>query len=179
MSTVADNLRLVQDRIPSEGPAACLRYTGSEGSKTKSEVSTTSDWNAKIIADFRANEGRVGGPFEGAPITLVHHLGRKSGREYVSPMMYMADGGDPATIFVFASKSGAPTNPDWYHNLKSAGLAKVEVGTDTYPVTVTELVGEDRDRVFDEQARRYPGFAKYAQRAAGIRTIPVLALRRA
>jgi deazaflavin-dependent oxidoreductase (nitroreductase family) len=143
------------------------------------EVGRTSDWNAKIIADFRANEGRVGGPFEGAPITLVHHVGRNSGREYVSPVMYMADDSDPAIIFVFASKGGAPTNPDWYFNLKSAGLAMVEVGTDTYQVTVTELVGEERDRVFEEQARRYPGFAGYAKKAAGIRTIPVLALRRA
>jgi deazaflavin-dependent oxidoreductase (nitroreductase family) len=138
-----------------------------------------SDWNAKIIDEFRANEGRVGGPFEGAPITLVHHRGRKSGREYVSPIMYMADEGDPSNIFVFASKSGAPTNPDWYDNLKSAGTAEVEVGTDTYPVTVIELAGGDRDRVFEEQARRYPGFAEYAEKVAGIRTIPVLALRRA
>jgi deazaflavin-dependent oxidoreductase (nitroreductase family) len=93
--------------------------------------------------------------------------------------MYLADESEPGTIFVFASKGGAPTNPDWYDNLKSAGLATVEVGTDTYQVTVTELVGKDRDRVFEEQARRYPGFAEYAEKAAGIRTIPVLALRRA
>lgn len=150
----------------------------SERSKTTSEVSATNDWNAKIIADFRANQGRVGGPFEGAPITLVHHRGRKSGREYVSPVMYLADESDPDTIFVFASKSGAPTNPDWYDNLKSAGIAKVEVGTETYQVTVTEFGGEERDRVFEEQARRYPGFAEYAEKTAGIRTIPVLALRR-
>jgi deazaflavin-dependent oxidoreductase (nitroreductase family) len=142
-------------------------------------VSETNDWNAKVIADFRANEGRVGGPFEGAPIALVHHRGRNSGRQYVSPMMYMADDGDAATIFVFASKSGAPTNPDWFYNLKSAGLAQVEVGTVTYQVTVSEVSGDERDRVFEEQARRYPGFAEYAEKTAGIRTIPVLALRRA
>jgi len=135
-------------------------------------------WNAKTIDEFRANEGRVGGPFEGAPITLVHHRGRKSGREFVSPMMYLAAADDPTTIYVFASKAGAPTNPDWYYNLKAAGRAEVEVGTETYQVSVSELTGEERDRVFDEQAGRYPGFAQYARRTAGIRTIPVLALGR-
>ena len=136
------------------------------------------DYNAKNIAEFRANQGRVGGNFEGAPVTLVHHRGRKSGREYVSPMMYLADDGDPGSIYVFASKAGAPTHPDWYYNLKSAGHTQVEVGTEIYHVSVTELVGQERDRVFEKQARRYPGFAEYARRAAGIRTIPVLALRR-
>jgi deazaflavin-dependent oxidoreductase (nitroreductase family) len=136
------------------------------------------DRNAKVIEEFRVNEGRVGGPFEGAPVTLVHHRGRRSGRDYVSPMMYMADETDPATIYVFASKAGAPDNPDWYYNLTSAGGAEVEVGTQRYPVTVGELSGDQRDRVYAEQARRYPGFAQYEQKTAGIRTIPVLALRR-
>jgi deazaflavin-dependent oxidoreductase (nitroreductase family) len=142
-------------------------------------MTVTTGWNAKTVAEFRANEGRVGGAFEGAPITLLHHRGRKSGRDYVSPMMYLADDDDPATIYVFASKAGAPTNPDWYYNLKSAGHASVEVGTATYPVSVTELGGEERDRVFEKQAGRYPGFAQYASKTAGVRTIPVLALRRA
>ena len=142
-------------------------------------MAETSDWNAKTIAEFRANEGRVGGVFEGAPITLVHHRGRKSGREYVSPMMYLADDVDTATIYVFASKAGAPTHPDWYYNLESAGLAWVEVGTDTYQVRVSELAGGEREGVYEKQARRYPGFAQYAKKTTGIRTIPVLALRRA
>jgi deazaflavin-dependent oxidoreductase (nitroreductase family) len=135
-------------------------------------------WNAQVIEEFRGNGGRVGGPFEGAPMTLVHHRGRRSGTEYVAPMMYLADDADPDTIYVFASKAGAPTHPDWYHNLTAAGTGEVEVGEDTYPVTVTELTGEDRDRVYAEQARRYPGFAEYEQKTAGLRTIPVLALRR-
>ena len=136
------------------------------------------EWNAKVIAEFRKNDGQVSGAFEGAPIALVHHDGRHSGREYVSPMMYLADEADSAIIYVFGSKAGAPTHPDWYYNLKTAGSAHVEVGTDSYQVTVTELEGEEREGIFEEQARRYPGFATYAAKTAGIRTIPVLALRR-
>ncbi len=142
-------------------------------------MADVNDWNAKVIAEFRANEGRVGGNFEGAPVVLMHHVGRKSGSEYVNPVMYLAADDDPATIYVFASKAGAPTNPDWYVNMTEAGTATVEVGTETYAVTVTELTGEERDRVYAEQAKRYPGFAEYEVQTAGIRTIPVLALTRA
>lgn len=141
-------------------------------------MADVNDWNAKVIAEFRANEGRVGGNFEGAPVVLMHHVGRKSGTEYVNPVMYLAADDDPATIYVFASKAGAPTNPDWYVNMTEAGTATVEVGTETYAVTVTELTGEERDRVYAEQAKRYPGFAEYEVQTAGIRTIPVLALTR-
>jgi deazaflavin-dependent oxidoreductase (nitroreductase family) len=136
------------------------------------------DWNAKTIAEFRANEGRVGGVFEGAPIVLLHHRGRKSGRELVSPMMYLAHETEPDIIYVFATKAGAPTNPDWYLNLVAAGDGSVERGTETYGVTVRKLLGEERDRVYAEQARRYPGFAEYERQTAGVRTIPVLELSR-
>ncbi len=136
------------------------------------------DWNTQVIEEFRANAGQVGGNFAGAPIVIVHHHGRRSGREYVAPVMYMA-ADDPDTIYVFASKAGAPTNPDWYDNLVTAGRGSVEVGTDTYPVTVRDLAGDERDRIYAEQARRYPGFAEYEKKAAGVRTIPVLALTRA
>jgi deazaflavin-dependent oxidoreductase (nitroreductase family) len=141
-------------------------------------VADAGDWNTHLIAEFRANGGKIGGPFEGAPVTVLHHRGRTSGREFLAPVMYLADESDSATIYVFASKSGAPTNPDWYYNLTAAGTGTVEVGTETYGVQVAELAGEERDRVFAEQARRYPGFAGYAEKAAGVRTIPVLALRR-
>jgi deazaflavin-dependent oxidoreductase (nitroreductase family) len=137
-----------------------------------------SDWNAQIIEEFRANHGRVGGQFEGAPIVLVHHRGRKSGTAYVTPMMYLADETEPDTLYVFASKAGAPAHPDWYHNLVAAGHARLEVGNDAYDVTVGEVTGQERDRIYAEQSRRYPGFAEYAKKTAGIRTIPVLALRR-
>jgi deazaflavin-dependent oxidoreductase (nitroreductase family) len=136
------------------------------------------DWNAKTIAEFRANEGRVGGNFEGAPIVLVHHRGRKSGRDYVTPMMYLPHDTDPGIIYVFATKAGAPGNPDWYGNLAAAGGGSVERGTDTYQVSVRELTGAERDRIYAEQARRYPGFAGYERLTAGIRTIPVLELTR-
>ena len=141
-----------------------------------------SDFNDKVIEEFRANEGRVGGPFEGAPMVLVHHVGRRSGEDRVSPMMYLPgpDGGaDEDAIFVFASKAGAPTHPDWYLNLVAAGRGSVEVGTTSYDVTVEEVTGEDRDRVYAVQASRYPGFAEYEDRTRGIRTIPVLRLTRA
>ena len=141
-------------------------------------MSDALDWNAKTITEFRANEGRVGGNFEGTPIVLVHHRGRKSGREYVTPMMYLPHDTEPDIIYVFASKGGAPSNPDWYYNLTATGEGTIERGTETYRVAVREVTGNERDRIYDEQARRYPGFADYAKSTAGIRTIPVLELKR-
>jgi deazaflavin-dependent oxidoreductase (nitroreductase family) len=136
------------------------------------------DWNAKIIAEFRANEGRVGGSFEGAPIVLMHHRGRTSGTEYVTPVMYLPDENDADTIYVFASMAGAPTDPQWYLNLVAAGSATVEVGTETFDVSVEEIKGERRDALYGEQASRYPGFAEYEVKTEGIRTIPVIAFHR-
>jgi len=137
------------------------------------------DWNTAVIAEFRANEGKVGGQFEGAPVTLIHHTGRKSGTEYVAPVMYLADADDDTTIYVFASKAGMPTHPDWYHNMTEAGRAVVEVGTETYEVIVRDVTGPERDEIYAEQVSRYPGFGEYEVSTAGIRTIPVLALTRA
>ncbi len=138
-----------------------------------------SDWNARTIEEFRSNEGRVSGTFEGAPLVLVHHRGRTTGREYVTPVMYLPHDSDPDTIFVFATRGGAPISPDWYHNLTAAGDGVVERGVETYEVTVRELTGAERDGIYAEQARRYPGFAEYERQTAGLRTIPVLELRRA
>ncbi|MCW2528753.1 MAG: hypothetical protein JWM76_3613 [Pseudonocardiales bacterium] len=136
------------------------------------------DWNTKVINEFRANNGQVGGQFEGAPVVLLHHVGRKSGEPHVAPVMYLADETDPKTIYVFASFAGKERHPDWYYNLSAADAATVEVGAETYSVEVVEVTGADRDRIYAEQARRYPGFAEYEQKTAGIRTIPVLALQR-
>lgn len=141
-------------------------------------MTETNNWNVKVIEEFRANEGRVGGNFQGAPMVLVHHRGRKSGRDYVNPMMYLPHETDHNVIYVFASKGGQPTNPDWYYNLTTAGQGSVERGTDEYPVTVRELTGDERDRVYNEQSRLYPGFAEYAKQTEGIRIIPVLELTR-
>ncbi len=142
-------------------------------------MSEALDWNARTIAEFRANQGRVGGNFEGAPLVLVHHRGRSSGREYVSPVMYLAHDAEPGVIYVFATKAGAADDPDWYRNLAAAGAGSVERGAGAYRVRVRELAGAERDRVYAEQARRYPGFAEYARQTAGVRIIPVLELTRA
>jgi deazaflavin-dependent oxidoreductase (nitroreductase family) len=136
------------------------------------------DWNNQNIEEFRANGGKLGGPFEGAPVVLLHHRGRKSGREFIAPTMYLAHETDPDTIYVFASKGGAPTNPDWYYNLTAAGEGTIERGTETYPVKVHDITGPERDRIYAIHAGRYPGFAEYERQTAGIRTIPVLELKR-
>jgi deazaflavin-dependent oxidoreductase (nitroreductase family) len=138
-----------------------------------------SDWNQRVITEFRANGGRVGGGFEGAPMILVHHVGRNSGKEYVSPLVYLPGDGDDDSMYIFGSKAGAPAHPDWYRNLIAAGQATVEVGERTFPVIVTEVTGDQRDQLFAEQVRRMPGFGEYEQKTQGIRTIPVVRLRQA
>jgi deazaflavin-dependent oxidoreductase (nitroreductase family) len=134
--------------------------------------------NTEIVEQFRANAGQVGGYFDGRTMVLMHHVGRKSGKHFVSPALYLPDAADDRTIYVFASKGGAPDNPAWYYNLVAAGEAEVEVGTERYPVSVVELTGAERDRIYAEQAARYSNFAEYEQKTAGARTIPVLALTR-
>ena len=132
-----------------------------------------SDWNDKVIAEFRANQGRVGGQFEGAPLLLLHSTGAKSGQERVHPMMYQAVGNGFA---VFASKAGADTNPDWYHNLRAHPDARIEVGTETLDVTARVLDADEREPIWEEQKARYPGFADYEAKTD--RVIPVVMLDR-
>jgi len=135
-----------------------------------------SEWNDQVITEFRANEGQVGGGFTGAPMVLVHHVGRKSGKEYVTPLVYLP--GDDDSFYIFASKAGAPADPEWYRNIVAAGEATVEVGASTYAATVTEVTGDERDRIYAEQVKRMPGFGEYAEKTEGIRKIPVLRLTR-
>jgi deazaflavin-dependent oxidoreductase (nitroreductase family) len=135
-------------------------------------MTTAHDWNNRIINEFRANEGRVGGPFKGAPMLLLHHTGAKSGKMRVNPLMYLGDGD---RLLIFASKGGAPTHPDWFHNLRANSTATVEVGTDKFMVEAEELTGEERDRLYAKQAGLYPMFGDY--QAKSDRTIPV-ALKR-
>jgi len=132
-----------------------------------------SDWNAKIIEEFRTNQGRVGGNFEGAPMLLLHTRGAKSGQERVNPMMYLEKDG---RIYVFASKAGAPTNPDWYHNLVANPEVTAEVGTSTVEATARPLPEDERQVIFDAQADLYPGFRDYESKTT--RKIPVVELVR-
>ena len=134
--------------------------------------------NRPIVEEFRANEGRVGGPFEGHPMLLLHNRGRRSGADNVNPLACLPDPDDLATVYVFASAGGRPEHPQWYFNLIAAGEAEIEVGTDRYPVTVEEITGADRDRLFALQAEEMPPFADYERKLDGVRTIPVVALRR-
>jgi deazaflavin-dependent oxidoreductase (nitroreductase family) len=132
-----------------------------------------SDWNQQIIDEFRSNEGRVGGPFEGAPLLLLHHLGRKSGTERVTPMMYQAVGDSYA---VFASKAGADTHPDWYRNLLEHPDVEAEIGTETVPLHARDLPADERDPVWEKQKKDYPGFQGYEEKTD--RVIPVVLLER-
>jgi deazaflavin-dependent oxidoreductase (nitroreductase family) len=133
--------------------------------------SSPADFNAQIIEEFRANEGRVGGPFEGLPLLLLHHTGAKSGERRVNPLAYLADAG---RYVIFASKGGAPTHPGWYHNLRAHPEVAIEVGTETIDVLASEAAGEERERLFRTQAERVPQFAEYEKKAA--RVIPVMVL---
>jgi deazaflavin-dependent oxidoreductase (nitroreductase family) len=129
------------------------------------------DFNAQIIDEFHANEGRVGGMFEGMPLLLLHHTGAKSGQSRINPLAYQSDDG---RYVVFASKGGAPTNPDWYHNLKAHPNVTIDLGTDTIDAVASEATGEERERLFRTQAERLPQFAEYEKQTE--RVIPVMVL---
>jgi deazaflavin-dependent oxidoreductase (nitroreductase family) len=131
-----------------------------------------SEWNANIIDEFRANGGKVGGVFEGAPLLLLHHLGAKTGTERVTPLMYRPlDTG----YAVFASKGGAHDNPDWFHNLRAHPDIKIEVGTETVAVTARIAVGAEHDQIWANQKRDWPQFAEY-EKNTNREVIPVVVL---
>lgn len=131
-----------------------------------------SDWNSQIIEEFRANDGKVGGNFAGAPILLLHTTGAKSGLERVNPMMYQDLGG--GRIAVFASKAGADSDPDWYRNLVANPRVKAEIGTDTKTFTARTAPPDEREPIWAKQKRDYPGFAEYEAKTR--RVIPVVIL---
>ncbi|HET6964264.1 MAG TPA: nitroreductase family deazaflavin-dependent oxidoreductase [Acidimicrobiales bacterium] len=133
-----------------------------------------SDFNQQIIDEFRNNQGVVGGPFAGAPMLLLHTVGRKSGGERVNPLVYQQVGDGWA---VFASFAGAPVDPAWYHNLMAQPETTIEVGTETIAVHAREAEGEERDRIWQKQKADAPGFADYEVKA-GDRVIPVVILER-
>ena len=135
-------------------------------------TSRPDDFNQQIIAEFRANGGKVGGPFDGAPMILIHHRGRKSGTERVNPLVYLPlDEG----WAIFASKAGAPTHPEWYLNLVASPRTTVEIGDETHDVTVRVAEGAERESIFSRQKELMPGFAEYEVKAGG-RIIPVVVL---
>jgi deazaflavin-dependent oxidoreductase (nitroreductase family) len=130
------------------------------------------DWNTSVIDEFRANEGRVGGDFAGTPLLLLHHVGAKSGTERVTPLVYQQVGDGWA---VFASKGGAPSHPDWYHNLRANPETAIEIGSERKSVRARVADDDERDRIWEAQKERFPNFAEY-EKTAGGRVIPVVVL---
>jgi deazaflavin-dependent oxidoreductase (nitroreductase family) len=139
-------------------------------------VSEPTDYNQQVIEEFRANGGKVGGPFDGFPLVLLHHTGAKSGTERVNPLVYQRLGDD--TVAIFASKGGAPTNPDWYYNLVANPNTSIEIGTQRYDVTARVATADERERIWEAQKEAFPNFAEY-ETTAGDREIPVVVLDKA
>lgn len=131
------------------------------------------DWNKQIIDEFRSNDGKVGGPFEGAPMVLLTHTGARSGTRRTTPLMAQVDGD---TLVIFASKAGAPTNPDWFHNLAAHPEATLEYGTETFQVRARVAEGAERDTIWTRQKAAYPQFQGYEDSTT--RVIPVVVLER-
>ena len=129
------------------------------------------DWNRRIIQEFRANEGRVGGPFAGSPLLLLTTTGAKSGQSRTTPLSYYSENG---RLFIFATKAAAPTNPDWYHNIIAHPDVAVEMGKESFPATGTVLGEEERARIYAKQAALSPRFAEYERQTT--RMIPVVEL---
>lgn len=134
---------------------------------------TVTDFNEGTIEEFRANDGKLGGMFEGAPILILHTTGAKSGKARENPVMFRKEGD---RLFVFASKDGAHTHPDWLHNIRANTTVKVEAPGETYEATATELTEPERQDVYDRQGSDWPQFAAYAEGTT--RVIPVIELVR-
>lgn len=131
-------------------------------------------FNRGVIAEFRANAGKVGGPFEGAPMVLITHTGAKSGKEYTTPLVHSLDGDD---VVIIASKGGAPDDPQWFRNLVANPSVTVELGTESYAGVAHVAEGAERDRLYAAQAALMPNFDEYAAKTT--RVIPVVVIRRA
>ena len=131
------------------------------------------DFNQRIMDEFRANGGNVGGDFTGVPMVIVHHTGAKTGTVRHAPLCYLPNGDD---VVIFASMGGAPNNPAWYHNLIANPETVIELGSETIPVRVREATGVERDELFERQKKAMPPFADYEARTT--RVIPVLVLER-
>ncbi|MGX1491120.1 MULTISPECIES: nitroreductase/quinone reductase family protein [Streptomyces] len=130
------------------------------------------DFNQQVIEEFRANKGRVGGPFEGGRLLLLTTTGARTGRPHTTPVAYLPDGGE--RVLVIASAAGSPKHPAWFHNLVAHPEVTVEAGAFTYPARAVVLEGEERDRAFARAVEAEPGWAAYQERTE--RVIPVVAL---
>lgn len=136
-------------------------------------MNNPNNWNQAIINEFRANSGNVGGQFAGKPLLLLHTVGAKSGQERTNPVACVADG---ERLVIFASKAGAPTNPDWYHNILAHPLVTVEFGTEEFQAQASIASEPERTRLYHQMVAIMPGFAEYQQKTT--RVIPVITLTR-
>ena len=131
------------------------------------------DFNAQVIEEFRANHGKVGGNFDGAPVVLITTTGAKSGKKRTNPLVSQPSGD---VMYIFASKAGAPTNPDWYYNLLAHPEVEVEFGDEKFNAVASTVEGPERDRIYAKHVEVFPGFGDYEK--ATDRVIPVVELRR-
>lgn len=136
-------------------------------------MSNQVDWNKAIIDEFRANSGKVGGPFAGATLLILHTIGAKSGKERINPVAYTTDGD---RLVIIASKGGAPANPDWYVNILAHPKVEVEVGTEQFQALAAVASEPERTRLYSKMVEMMPGFAEYEKKTS--RVIPVIILTR-
>jgi deazaflavin-dependent oxidoreductase (nitroreductase family) len=135
------------------------------------DAASFNEWNRQVIDEFRANGGKVGGQFEGAPLVLLHTVGARSGQPRINPLAYLPDG---ENVVIIASKGGAPTHPDWYHNIRANPDVSVEIGTETKPMRARISEGAERDEIFARVVAAMPNFGEYQQNTD--RIIPVVVL---
>jgi deazaflavin-dependent oxidoreductase (nitroreductase family) len=145
-----------------------------EANVADSSPGGTTDFDDRIIEEFRANEGRVGGQLAGIPIILIHHVGARSGIERVTPLACTPQG--DGRYVIVASNGGSPTHPSWYHNLKANPRIVVEVGTETFTVRAAELDGTARTQLWPKLVAAYPSLGEFETRTT--RRIPLLVLTR-
>lgn len=138
--------------------------------QTKPELN---EFNQKVITEFRANKGKVGGRYANTPLLLLTTTGAKSGKTYINPLAYTKDSN---RLIIIASFGGAPKNPSWYNNLVAHPEVTVEVGSERFQAKATVATGEERQRLYDQQAKQMPNFAEYAKKTT--RQIPVIVLTR-
>jgi deazaflavin-dependent oxidoreductase (nitroreductase family) len=175
VSVVGHETQLEKGAVREESDRVVARKTGHDlgPSGVGVDMPEVTDFNQRLIAEFRANRGTVGGPFDGATLLLLHTTGAKTGRERVNPLAYQKVGNSFA---VFASKGGAPDNPDWYRNLLAHPKTTIEVGNETIEVTARVASADEREPIWSKQKQVMPGFAEYEVKTS--RQIPVVILER-